>query len=95
MARRRLLLALCCAAALCAAQQPGGGAAKAPTDSADTQPAAGSGGGVTWLVQLSDLHLSAHAWPERCAIAASLREKLRTQQNDARLPPCRPAASAT
>jgi hypothetical protein len=58
LARRRaaaLLLALCCAAALCAAAQDGDAAAQ------------GSAGGVTWLVQLSDLHLSAHAWPERCA----------------------------
>jgi len=27
----------------------------------------GSEHGVTWVVQLSDLHLSAHSYPERCA----------------------------
>ena len=64
-----LLLALLCAwAALCAGAD-GGASAKGGSDAAPPA-AAGAAGGVTWLVQLSDLHLSAHAWPERCVIAA-------------------------
>ena len=33
----------------------------------------GSESGVTWLVQLSDLHISAHSYPERCASPACSR----------------------
>ena len=70
-----LLLALFCALAALCAGVDGGAGAKEGGGAAEAPPAAPSGaaGGVTWLVQLSDLHLSAHAWPERCVLAAPKR----------------------
>ena len=67
-----LLLALACAfAALCAGVDGGAGVKEGGAGAvAPPTAASGTAGGVTWLVQLSDLHLSAHAWPERCVIAA-------------------------
>ena len=34
----------------------------------------GSEHGVTWLLQLSDLHISAHSYPERCAASLAAKE---------------------
>jgi hypothetical protein len=65
-----LALALLCATAAAAEPRHADGA---HADAAHTPPprvaAVGAADGVTWLVQLSDLHLSAHAWADRCVPA--------------------------
>ena len=56
-------VALLCALLLAPLCQSAEEAAAAAPPAAAAQ---GAADGVTWLVQLSDLHLSQHAWPTRC-----------------------------
>ena len=91
-----LWLALMCAlAALCAGVDGGAGATEGGADVAHAA-ASGAAGGVTWLVQLSDLHLSAHAWPERRVPLAPARVVARHASGGlTRRPRASAAASAT
>ncbi len=96
-----LLLALCAAAARCGATADGADAAAADAAAAAAAAAAapgvqGAADGVTWLVQLSDLHLSAHGWADRCGADMARRERgAPCGPSPAPFASRRPAASAT
>jgi hypothetical protein len=63
-----LARALLCVAAAAEASHGGSAHASAHAHAPPPPPPAavvGAADGVTWLVQLSDLHLSAHAWADR------------------------------